>query len=328
MNAKARKQLIALLLAAAVLGCVCLGLWLLNRSQAAASDGEASSGLSLDLPQSLTALAWGNGSVSFSFRLEDGAWQWAEDPDFPLLSSRIETIANCLSTLTASRTLDVPDDLSAYGLDSPVTLTLTGADGGEQTLLLGGNVGENYYLMKQGGDRVYVIGNTLPSYLSVSLYDLADTDLLPSVTQDSVDSVTVTGAQQSVLTVAAAGDGSYTWTCNGADITDSALLSALREEFENIDFYQLGGFKESEDLLAQCGLTDPVSVTVLYRDADGAEAQFTLLVGDPTEDGNYYYASPDGGVSIFYLARDRVDSLMALAGGGFDAAAAALNAAS
>ena len=76
------------------------------------------------------ALSYSNGSTTLSFSLnEDGVWTWDSEPDFPLDDTHVKSILTILETLKPQQTLDMPEDLSVYGLDAPdVSLTATAPD--------------------------------------------------------------------------------------------------------------------------------------------------------------------------------------------------------
>ena len=62
-------------------------------------------------------LSYQNGTTQLSFALnEDGAWYWESEPDFPLNDETVQSILALLKALKPQQTLDLPEDLSAYGL--------------------------------------------------------------------------------------------------------------------------------------------------------------------------------------------------------------------
>ena len=85
------------------------------------------------------ALSYSNGSTTLSFSLnENGVWTWDSEPDFPLDDTNVKSILTILETLKPQQTLDMPEDLSVYGLDAPdVSLTATAPDDAVLTVTLG-----------------------------------------------------------------------------------------------------------------------------------------------------------------------------------------------
>ena len=84
----------------------------------------------------LTKLSWtcDGETVSFDYNGED--WTYADDADFPLDPTRLNTMLSTLEEVTASKTIEAADDLAQYGLEEPeCTITVT-ADA-ETNVILG-----------------------------------------------------------------------------------------------------------------------------------------------------------------------------------------------
>ena len=65
------------------------------------------------VPQSYTAISYDNGSATLSFTLdEQGAWIWADDPDFPLDDLTVASIADELSSLHFQQTLPAGESMA------------------------------------------------------------------------------------------------------------------------------------------------------------------------------------------------------------------------
>ena len=112
------------------------------------------------------ALSYSNGSTTLSFSLnEDGIWTWDSEPDFPLDDTHVKSILTILETLKPQQTLDMPEDLSVYGLDVPdVSLTATAPDDAVLTVTLGNATtdGTSYYAtINSDPDHVFILAGTL-----------------------------------------------------------------------------------------------------------------------------------------------------------------------
>ena len=111
------------------------------------------------------ALSYSNGSTTLSFSLnEDGVWTWDSEPDFPLDDTHVKSILTILETLKPQQTLDMPEDLSVYGLDAPdVSLTATSPDDAALIVTLGNATtdGTSYYANhQQRPDHVFILAGT------------------------------------------------------------------------------------------------------------------------------------------------------------------------
>ena len=74
----------------------------------------------------LTNLSWtcDGETVSFDYNGED--WTYADDADFPLDPTRLNTMLSTLEEVTAAKTIEAADDLAQYGLEEPeCTITVT-----------------------------------------------------------------------------------------------------------------------------------------------------------------------------------------------------------
>ena len=60
-----------------------------------------------------------SGENSYTFTHEDDQWKYPEDEKFPLSESVILNKMSDLTSITASRIIENPENLEEYGLDSP-----------------------------------------------------------------------------------------------------------------------------------------------------------------------------------------------------------------
>lgn len=97
-----------------------------------------------------------------------GNWVWSGHEDVTLDQSRIETMLDAISKVSASAKIEAVTDFAQYGLaepDSTISFTVKSADGAEDetlktvTLLTGGYVSitDEYYAMIDGEDTVYTV---------------------------------------------------------------------------------------------------------------------------------------------------------------------------
>ena len=113
---------------------------------------------------------------------------------------------SALATITSANTaVEAPEDLSVYGLAEPaVRTTYTDLEGNQTVILVGDKtpVGDSYYAMLEGGDRVYVISAYNAQYM---LYrDLYYRDLTITYYEnpdDEVERVCITRSPEEVLEV-------------------------------------------------------------------------------------------------------------------------------
>ena len=196
------------------------------------------------------ALSYSNGSTTLSFSLnEDGVWTWDSEPDFPLDDTHVKSILTILETLKPQQTLDMPEDLSVYGLDAPdVSLTATAPDDAVLTVTLGNATtdGTSYYAtINSDPDHVFILAGTLRQAMQTPIYQMCRLPVLPELTESTITSIQLQGPlveqvdlegnstqvrNSTVLTATHAEDDSaaVSWRSGGANIADAACLRASR----------------------------------------------------------------------------------------------------
>ena len=221
---------------------------------------------------SYSALSYDNGTATLSFQLdESGKWVWADDPEFPLDDSTIQSILTLLTNLKPQQTITDGDTLEAYGLDQPVaTLTATKPDGGTLTIALGNTTtdGNSYYMLMNGQESpVYIISNSLYTEMTKTIYDMCDLPDLPDLTEENIQSVTIEGAASTLLrpinretsTDEETGEEtvSVTWAAGGEDVTGNADTASLLAELGALTLTKCVDYKPTDEA------AEPVSYTHL-----------------------------------------------------------------
>lgn len=134
MKNRKKALIIAIICLAAAAVLYLLVVELSQRSEDADSSDDSLVISSVDSGQ-ITAISYEKDGKSLSFRKEDGTWYNAEDKSFPVDQDSLTTMTNALGAVSATRKLDSPEDLSEYGLDSPVlTVRYTASDDKEANL--------------------------------------------------------------------------------------------------------------------------------------------------------------------------------------------------
>lgn len=144
--------------------------------------------------EAVTSIQYGDGADALLFKKEDDTWQYAEDEEFSVKQTKLETLENYLTQLEATRKFSEPDELDGYGLSEPSeVICFTDSDGEEYTLSIGSQTDTSeYYAMISGDDSVYTISTTVPNAISHELYDFLQMDTLPSLTSSTIETITLT----------------------------------------------------------------------------------------------------------------------------------------
>jgi hypothetical protein len=340
MSKKKQKQLTMMLIVLAVVVVLLGAILLVNYFQSKKEEAEADAATPrLTTMEDTNELTFTNGDTVLTFTKTDDQWQWAEDGDFPLDDSNCTTLEELAADFTADQQMDILDSLDAYGLENP-TKSLTLSNGEETvTVLIGGETGDLYYAMLEGGDQIFTIDSTVPDILDDSLTDMATLADYPILSSDIIQSVSVEGKKNSSFTVKEVtvevesddedGESSasssepettteYHWfNSKDKDVTDDETLTGFRTELDTLSVSSLAYFKPSAEEKTQCGLDDPAAVvTVVYTDNDEEETS-VLTIGGETEDGSYYYCTLDTNPNEIYLiSASAVEDILTVAENG------------
>ena len=349
MNRKQKKTLFILVGVLVVLVAILLiikGVQSRQEEAEAAQAAEENAASLITEEHPYSSITYTNGSTTLSFTLaEDGTWQWADDPDFPLDQSNITSIVDLISGLKPQQTITEGDTLEAYGLDAPVaTLTATSdEDGTTLTMALGNTTtdGNSYYMMMNGDEStVYIISSNLYEKMSVAIYDMMILPEMPDLSEENLVSVTVEGAVSTTLTaqqtqVAAAEDETdsedatdedstsqtelvVTWSSDGTDVTENETVTSLLSDLGSMSIASCVDFKPTDEAVEICGFTAPSAVlTVQYTDETGAEQTLTLTVGSvmpgADSDSESRYVRVNDDTTLYEMSGSSLDALLTLA---------------
>lgn len=239
--------------------------------------------LSVD-PDAVTALSWTHEGEVLSFHMEDIRWICESDPGFPTLKSTINTMLDALAPLTAASVIEAPGDLSQYGLDAPA-LTITYTENGQTTTVQVGNennLGGLRYV-SVGDGKVYLVTTSLYSCYDRGMFDVMVKDTLPTMV--SVDGVTIVSGGETVE----------------VEVTDSLTYSISSLKWLDYADY-------SADDLSVYGLDEPVSLLVLYTDAESSQHTLQLDFGSETEQGTYAKMAESN--MVYYVSTELVQTIL------------------
>ena len=332
------KRLITILsiILAVLCAAVLVGLSIRYRAAQAAKDQNtvSPSDIAEAARSEYVALSYSNGSTTLSFSLnEDGVWTWDSEPDFPLDDTNVKSILTILETLKPQQTLDLPEDLSAYGLEDPqISMTATTPDGTALTVSMGNTTtdGNSYYAaISSDPKHIFIIANTLYLAMQKPIYEMCVLPELPQLTEDAMTSIEIEGPSHedgtrpaTVLTAAASDGGDVSWRSGGANVTDTAEVRALMEDLSALRVSQCVDFKPSDDAASFCGFDDPSVLTVNYKTSSGAAETFALYIGNQNMDGTGRYVRIGEESAVYLMELSLLDPMMRLAYQGLEGSAA------
>lgn len=286
------KKLCALL---GVLGAVCLAalgaIHFEERREQIKNSGEVI--LSLDCG-AVKALSWEYEDNTLSFQKEDG-WKYSKDPAFPVDEGKLLSLLEQIQSLSASLTIEDPEDLSPYGLDRPVCTISVEDQSQTYQISLGdySSLDAKRYL-SIGDGNVYLVENDPLDAFSIGLQGLADNDEVPLF--DQVTSLRFSGEENYRIdylpdsTDSYSAEDVYFTKQEGKNLPlDSEKLEDYLWAVQDLHLTDYVSYNASQEDLKNCGLDDPeLTVTIDYRteDAGGEDAsdRFILHISrDPKE---------------------------------------------
>jgi len=233
----------------------------------------------------------------FEFEKKDEEWTVVSPAGLKADKSSISSIASNIYSLTADKLVEEnPADLSIYGLDKPVVVTVKTEDGESKALEIGDQTPtkSGYYVREKGGDKVYIIGSYTGGRLKITKNSIRDKQLF-TVEQDDITELTMERNQEKVFTARKTGDADWLVTY---PIDATAQYSAMVPMLEAITQASVDEFiEENVEDLGKYGLNNPRYT--LEFESSGKKTK--LLLGSEKEKGYKVYAMLDGGNEVFTI---------------------------
>lgn len=286
-----------------------------------------------------------SGENTFQFSHQDDTWTYSQDSSFPLSESVILDKVSYVTSVSSSRTIENPESLGDYGLETPeVTVTITDTDGEETTLALGATneaVSGCYMSLNKDTSKIYLVDTSMKTNLEFELSDLAEKEEIPSITGSTITSVAI---QKTEGTARLYQDSSSEtgWTFADTDGStvpaDSSLVSTYTSNFSTLAWTNYVTYDLND--LGSYGLDNPTVITVDYQveeetddtgsddtESDTAEdsseteesdtedstvtvdKQMVMLLGSKTEDGTYYYGKLQDDSCIYTIAATTIEGI-------------------
>jgi len=327
---KQAKQLIILVLALGACIGAYFGLRAWNQSkedqEAAASQAAV---IRLAELTDITSISFENSGTVLSFEKQDDKWVYADNTDFPLDVTYIETIATLLADLQAVSSYEDADTLAAYGLDSPSYQLTAETKGGDSfQIYIGDLTGSYYYARVEGSDAVYTIAEDLVTGISYQLLDLVELETFPTLSQENLEAVTFSIGNLTLTKNATATDieveqdtgevdengdaiyetvtqTNYTYTWYIGDIetgqeisSGNTILTGLLDALPLLSFSSCYNYAPDDAAFAACGLDgNATKITIEY-----AEVTVVLLIGNAADEAGSYYATLEGSDMIYIMS--------------------------
>ena len=201
--------------------------------------------------------------------------------------------------------------LKDFGLDQPWLFTVYFTDGSSKTLKAGRQTptGSGYYVMNEESGAIYVVPNTYGQRLRLTQSTVTEGALVNFVDADMVNSIEIRKKGQLFMAMTAelyrASDSSVSreWK-----VTAPVKLAGNSPEIDSLvtavnEMAIADTVGDGEGEFEKYGLDLPAA-EYDFRDSQGIE--YSLAIGDKTEDGLYYYCSVGTSTTVYRVYASNV----------------------
>lgn len=240
------------------------------------------------------------GDYEMTYNSTDG-WNMVSETDFQVNSNTAVYICTAMSNLTANRIIEDADK-SKFGFDDPIKLTLTTTDS-EYTLYIGDPTptNENYYVMKEGSDNIYLIDNATGSVLCATK-DSLKSEYIADFNPEDVEHFALWKGSENddniLFSMNKTEDG--TWAMDKPYKDSSVYLSDISAFINNAirdKIYTFGPEDCPESDYAKYGFDDPQFVFEIT----GKGKNIKVIFGDYNKEGTEMYGLfPESGQVVTF----------------------------
>ncbi|MEE8885110.1 MAG: DUF4340 domain-containing protein [Eubacteriales bacterium] len=128
-----------------------------------------------------------SGSFSLDYDSDADSWSFTDDPSTAVSSSEASTLADDLSEITSDHEVADITEPADYGFDDPmITITVTHADGSQDTLYVGdeNTTISEYYFRVGDSTTIYTVDSDFVNDFNVDKSSLVDTSSSSSSSTD------------------------------------------------------------------------------------------------------------------------------------------------
>lgn len=221
-----------------------------------------------------------------TFRKKDDLWVKSDDEAFPVSQDTLNNAAGMLGDLKAERVLKDVDDLSEYGLDSPVnTIVFKTKDGEETTIKVGAeneSVSQHYVKKNEDDKTVYLVANASLIPFMNSLYDYAEAGTFPEISSENIKAIQVEGETSYSLSA----DENGVWYVSDGENrekADSAKATSTASSFSTLEYASFVNYNASEEEMESYGLNKPYANIILDYEEKVSKKETDNLQVEETE---------------------------------------------
>ena len=249
----------------------------------------------------ITGVTYSDGSASMAFEKKEDTWIYADNADFPLDQSLVETVADDFASMNGTRRLSDPDDGEDYGFAEPsYEVTLTEEDGSTLTVKVGNTTGEEYYITADDGSTVFTAEGTVLDDLVFDENALIECEDFPSISSDNLKKITITKGSS---------NKSYNSKNNEDDCEEYGT------ELSSIAFTDCVTYDMDSDDASEYGLDEDnrTTVSVTYKDTEtdkNDDLVFYIGSSFDEDDDEYVYMQLKGSSMVYKVSTYSLEKLV------------------
>lgn len=313
---RSTKSLLLMALLAALLGSYTL-INHVNR-QAEISEESGNFMLTEHNDDELTGLIWINDDREYHFEKDENGWHKKDDSDFPTDQEAVQSLADRLVTMEATRKLTDVEKLEDYGFnDDSYSVTAEWFDGTTTRYILGDETpfSDGYYTRIDGENGViYTATSKLSSMFAETDIDLAKLEEIPTIENPSALAI---GSDLDLYyqeTSSNINPDQHWYSIDDEPMDDEAVDSVI-SDIKTLEWQSLVNVNADEETLTDYQLDDASASIISMTGDDGVSME--LLIGASNDEGDYYAKLSDSvmvytldGETIEILLETTVDSLL------------------
>ncbi len=280
-------------------------------------------------PKTARKIEFTVGGEELCLEKKDGFWLLAGEEDFPVDQDIPKNMLAIVSPLIPLREVSAaPEDEAVYGLDSPVSVTVTDGNGAH-SFLLGDECAavEGYYLCAEENSPVYLVELSVGiAYCHRDRYGLIQTDPHPKVDEELITKVSFRTPEQTIALVKISredsADSDPLWVWETAEGQRQAEGQVPASVLEAIGAFRFDACVEHrvDDLRRQELFPEGLGFTVEYlhkgKDEAGKEhltpQRFTLWLEAAPVDEEYYRCNLSSSSQLCTVQKRIVEQLWEL----------------
>ena len=229
------------------------------------------------------------------------SWKISSPADLRIDPSKVESLAINVSSVIADKLIEEnAADLSKYGLDKPVRVTVQMNDGSVKTLEIGSQTPTKagYYVKEKDAGKVYTIDSYTGEKIKVAKNNVRDDRLFPDLSSDNVTGFAMERKGQSVFTSKKAGNTEWNLTSPiQGDVNTTSVMPML----DAVVLSTVVNYTEDKPAdLSKYGLDKPSYAF----EVDTGTAKTRLLLGSESKTAGEIYAKFENTNEVFTLSTE------------------------